>query len=49
MGENKISFCGYNEGHERVMEKIKKYFPEHKTTLNKCIGACDKCGGKINH
>ncbi|WP_291578388.1 DUF1450 domain-containing protein [Clostridium sp. UBA6640] len=47
MGENKISFCAHNEGHERVMEKIKKDFPKHKATLNKCIGACDKCGGNL--
>lgn len=43
----KISFCQHNEGIEEVIEAIKNKYPECIVTINKCIGACDKCGNTL--
>jgi uncharacterized protein YuzB (UPF0349 family) len=43
----KISFCEYNEGIEEAIEAIKNEYPECIITLNKCIGACDKCSNTL--
>ncbi|WP_010294114.1 DUF1450 domain-containing protein [Clostridium senegalense] len=43
MNKKRISFCTCNADFEYVKERIDKEFPEHETTINKCIGACDKC------
>ena len=40
----KISFCQHNEGIEETVEAVRTEYPECTVTLNKCIGACDKCG-----
>lgn len=40
----KISFCEYNEGIKEVIEAIRNEYPECIVTVNKCIGACDRCG-----
>lgn len=38
-----ISFCEYNVGKEKFIEAIKSEYPECIITINKCIGACDRC------
>lgn len=43
----KISFCKYNEGIEEVIEAVSNQYPEYTVTINKCIGACDKCGNAL--
>jgi len=40
----KISVCEYNEGIKEVIEAIGNEYPECIVTINKCIGACDRCG-----
>ncbi|MGG7165485.1 DUF1450 domain-containing protein [Clostridium ihumii] len=45
MSKKTISFCGCNEGYEEIKEKVEKEFKEEvNIKVNKCIGACDKCG-----
>ena len=43
----KISFCENNEAIEEVIEAVRIEYPECTVTINKCIGACDKCGNTI--
>ncbi|MBZ9636657.1 DUF1450 domain-containing protein [Clostridium sp. FP1] len=43
----KISFCKHNVGIEEVVEAVRNEYPECTVTLNKCIGACDKCGNTL--
>jgi len=40
----KISFCEHNKARGKVLDMIKKYHPEFETSVNKCIGECNKCG-----
>ena len=40
----KISFCQHNDGVEEIVEAVRTEYPECIVTLNKCLGACDKCG-----
>lgn len=44
MEGKRVSFCACNNGFEDVKDTVTNEFPQHTTTLNKCIGACDKCG-----
>ncbi|MBU3143496.1 DUF1450 domain-containing protein [Clostridium sp. CF012] len=43
----KISFCKHNEGIEEVIEAVRNQYPECTVSINKCIGACDKCGNTL--
>ncbi|GCD09760.1 DUF1450 domain-containing protein [Clostridium tagluense] len=43
----KISFCKHNDGIGEVVEAVRNEYPECTVTLNKCIGACDKCGNTL--
>lgn len=40
----KVSFCEHNAASGKVMDMIKKYYPQIEVSVNKCIGECNKCG-----
>jgi uncharacterized protein YuzB (UPF0349 family) len=42
----KISFCGFNEQKDEVLDFLKKNHPELETSINRCIYSCGHCASK---
>lgn len=42
----KVSFCEHNVASGKVKDMLQKNYPQIETTVNMCIGTCNKCGAK---
>jgi uncharacterized protein YuzB (UPF0349 family) len=42
----KVSFCGFNEQKDEVLNFLKLNHPEIETSINRCIYSCGDCSNK---